>query len=104
MATFTIAGNVVANNARLCLINTAAQNGNVAAITYSNASGVYTFSNVAPGSYTIVVDLLECVTAPYSTGYSYRNPQGVQVVSNNLTDVNFTPVLLNAVNPSVNAF
>jgi hypothetical protein len=104
MATFTISGNVIAVNARLRLlsVNYMLQGADVA-ITYSDASGNYTFSGIAPGIYQIKADLAETTTPPYNSGYSFRTPQVVSVIANNLTGVNFTPVLLNAVNPPNNA-
>lgn len=99
-----ISGNVIAVNARLRLRSTAQIQPEAFVDTYSDASGNYTFSNVSAGNYQIIVDLAECVTAPYNSGYSYRNPQGVTVGATSLTGINFTPVLLNAANPNYNTF
>jgi hypothetical protein len=104
MATFSISGNVIAVNARLRLRSTAQIQPEAFVDTYSDSSGNYTFSNVAPGNYQIIVDLAECITAPYSSGYSYRNPQGVTVAAANQSGINFTPVLLNAANPNEYAY
>ena len=104
MANFTVSGNAIAVNARLRLRPSVHTNGLVPQFVYTDASGYYTFVNVPPGPDEIVVELFDGTTAPYNTGYSYRNPQGVQVVATNLTNVNFSPVANNAPNPSVNAF
>jgi hypothetical protein len=104
MATFTVSGNCIAVNARLRLRSTAQIQPEAFVDTYSDANGNYTFSNVAPGNYQIIVDLGECITAPYNSGYSYRNPQGVLVAAANQSGINFTPVLLTAANPNYNAF
>ena len=95
---YTISGNVVARNARLVLTSVKYGNGDSSQVTFSHASGNYTFSGVPPGHYRINIDLSECVTSPYNSGYSYRSPLGVEVIASNLVGVNSAPVLLNASN------
>ena len=95
MSVYSISGNVVAHNARLCLRDIHETDA-IPAVTYSDSSGNYTFSGVAVGTYQIIVDLSECIASPYNTGYSYRSPQGVRIIASNLTNVNFTPSHLNA--------
>ena len=104
---FSIAGNCVANNARLRLVQIPYAQPyqlNTPFIAYSSATGVYSFTNVPAGTYQIIADLLECTTAPYNTGYSYHSNVVVtmDVAGDNLVDVNLTPVLNNAVNPVTN--
>jgi hypothetical protein len=104
---FQIQGNVVATNARLRLVAipyAQPYSLNTPFIAYSSATGAYSFTNVPAGTYQIIADLLECVTAPYSSGYSYRSNVTVTMdaAGDNLVDVNLTPVLLNAVNPVTN--
>jgi hypothetical protein len=99
---FQIAGNAVANNARLRLTNTRYQNsdGQYDFLTYTNATGVYTFTAIPAGTYQLTADLNEVTAAPYNTGY--RFPGSVIVTmdaaGDNLVDVNFQPVLKNASN------
>jgi hypothetical protein len=97
---FQIAGDAVANNARLCLTSVLYQNGQVSLVTYTNASGVYTFTSVPSGDYWLTADLLEVTAAPYNTGYKYPNSLIItmDVPGNNLVDVNLAPVLKNASN------
>jgi hypothetical protein len=99
MALFTVAGNVQAVNARMILIAIPSTNGESYQEVYSNATGDYIFSNVAQGTYKLTADLSQCTTSPYNVGYSYRQQINVQVVANNLSGLNMTPVLLNAANP-----
>lgn len=104
----SISGNCLASNARLRLrqVFPAQQLGlETTQRTYSNASGVYSFTNVPAGTYQIVADLNECITAPYNTGYSFREPVIVTMdaAGDNLVDVNLNPVLLNAANPVTNS-
>jgi hypothetical protein len=98
MATFSIAGNVIANNARLRLTPINYVGGVSPTVTYSNSSGAYTFSGVTVGKYQIAADLNEVTASPYNTGYSYRKPQIVTVIDSNLTGVDFGPTLINASN------
>jgi hypothetical protein len=53
----------------------------------------------------MVADLLECSTAPYNTGYSFREPVIVTMdaAGDNVQGVNLTPILLNASNPPTNS-
>jgi hypothetical protein len=103
----SISGNAVAVNARLRLRRVHAQRFGLETMmrAYSGVNGAYTFANVPEGSYQIVADLLECSVAPYNTGYSFREPVTVtmDVAGDNLVDVNFTPVALNATNPVTNS-
>lgn len=103
MATFTISGNVIAQNAKLYLRSLNWVDGAAPVWVYSDASGNYTFSNVAVGNYRIIVDLSECTVTYLPTLYSYRSAQQVSIIANNLVGVNFSPVLLNANNPPPNA-
>ncbi len=99
---FQIAGNAVANNARLRLTNVLYQNsdGQYDFVAYSNALGVYTFTGIPQGTYQLTADLNEVTVAPYNTGYRFPGSIIVtmDVPGNNLVDVNLTPVLKNAAN------
>lgn len=100
-----ITGNVLAVNARLRLrkIYPAQQLGlEISQRVYSDASGNYTFTSVPAGTYQVVADLNECITAPYSTGYKFPSPVVVTMdaAGDNLSNVNLQPVLANAANPS----
>jgi hypothetical protein len=99
----TVSGNAQAVNARMILIAIPSTNGETYQEVYTNSAGDYTFNNVAQGPYKLTVDLSQCVTAPFNVGYSYRQQIHVIVVTNNLSGLNFSPILLNANNPPPNA-
>ena len=103
MATFSISGNVQAQNAKLTLTPLNYVDGVAPVITYSDSNGNYTFSGVAVGSYRILPTLSECTVTYLPNSYSYRSGQIVMVIANNLTNVNFAPVAFNAANPAPNA-
>jgi hypothetical protein len=97
-----IAGNVVANNARIRLTSTAPSTGTqFTFVTYSNSSGVYTFTGIPTGTYQLVADLNEVTASPYNTGYEYVQPVIVvmDVAGDNIVDLNLTPTLINAADP-----
>lgn len=94
MSTYSVAGNAVANNARLRLVNTSHGVGDSELVTYTSSIGDYTFSSVPVGTYHLIADLNECSASPYNTGYVFRKTVSVSVVASNLTAINLTPVLL----------
>lgn len=99
---FSIAGNAQANNARLRLTNILYKNsdGQYDFVTYTNASGAYTFTGIPQGTYQLTADLNEVTAAPYNTGYRFPGSVVVtmDVAGDNLVDVNLSPVLKNALN------
>jgi hypothetical protein len=99
---FQIAGNAQANNARLRLTNILYKNsdGQYDFVTYTNASGAYTFTNIPQGTYQATADLNEVTVAPFNTGYVFRGSQVVTMdaAGDNIVDLNFTPVLKNSAN------
>jgi hypothetical protein len=98
-----ISGNVTAVGARIRLTSVNYIDGTIPTMTYSAADGSYTFAGLSAGTYHIVADLGEVTTPPYNTGYSYRRGHTITVVASDVSDVNFSPVLLNANNPGTNA-
>jgi hypothetical protein len=100
-----IQGNCLANNARLRLRQiypTQQQGLETSQRVYSNATGIFTFTNIPAGTFQIVADLNEA-TGTY-TAASYKFPSPVIVTmdaaGDNLVDVNLTPIALNAANPT----
>ncbi len=94
-----IAGNAVANNARLRLVSTAPSTGvGFTQVTYTNSTGVYSFTGVPQGTYQVTADLNEVTAAPYNSGYEYVQPVIVvmDTAGDNIVDLNFTPTLINA--------
>jgi hypothetical protein len=96
---FQIAGNCVANNARVQLTPVLYSNSTQSLTAYTNSSGAYTFTNVPAGVYHMVADLLEVSAAPYNTGYVFvaGTTVSMDAAGDNLNDVNLTPVLKNSV-------
>jgi hypothetical protein len=94
-----LSGNCVAVGARLSLFSTHQSSavGQTPIITFSDASGNFVFTNVATGDYKLTADC-SSANAPHNTGYSYRQSRSVHVDISNLTDVNFSPQLLNSQN------
>lgn len=101
--TYTVSGNVIAQNATLRLRPVNFVRGVESARTYSDSSGNYTFTGVTPGVYTLLATLDECTVTYLPNIYSYRSPVDVVVVANNLTAINMTPIAFNANTPAPNA-
>jgi hypothetical protein len=103
---FQIAGNCVANNARVRLTPVLYSNSTQSLVTYTNASGTYTFTNVPAGVYHMVADLNEVTAAHYNSGYVFISGTQVSMdaAGDNLVDVNLTPVLKNSVYTAPRAF
>lgn len=101
---FQISGNVQAVNALIRLRAVFPGPKNVlpnGGRTYSDASGNYSFSSIPAGVYEVIANLSECITAPYNTGYTFRRFGFVTMdaAGDNIANLNFTPVALNAANP-----
>jgi hypothetical protein len=94
---FSISGNVVAVNAKLSLFSVRQTSGQTPITVFSDASGNFTFTNVAAGDYRLVADC-SSANAPHNTGYSYRQQKSVSVTTSAVTDLNFSPTLLTASN------
>jgi hypothetical protein len=99
----SISGNVQAVGARIRLTSVNYIDGTIPTMTYSDALGNYTFAGLAAGTYHLTADLGEVTLAPFNVGYSYRTGHTITVVASDITQVNFTPVLLNGPNPGTNA-
>jgi hypothetical protein len=96
-----ISGNTVAVNAKLFCTDVHYGNSTVPLITYSDASGNYSFSGIVPGTYEVKATFGE-VTGAFATGYSFHKPQQVVTITidnpQDQTGVNFTPALINSAN------
>jgi hypothetical protein len=97
----TISGNTVAVNAKLFCTDVHFGNSTTPLITYSDASGNYSFAGLAPGTYEVKAAFGE-VTGTYATGYSFHRPQQTVVITignpQDQAGVNFTPALINSAN------
>jgi len=96
-----ISGNTVAVNAILFCTNVLYGNSTIPLITYSDASGNYSFAGLAPGTYEVKASTAG-VTGAFATGYSFHKPQQVATITlanpQDQTGVNFTPTLINSAN------